>query len=142
MSGNPQVEQLKPLFLFGAGVLVLMLIMYLAFRRERGAAEHLLPQISANNFENEVLKADVPVLVDFYADWCGPCRMMEPVLVDFAKENPGIKVVQVNVDENSELSNRYQISSIPNLLVFKKGERTGQAVGVTTKNTLKALIDK
>jgi thioredoxin 1 len=142
MSENPPSDRSKTLFIFGAVVLVLLLITYLAFHRERGVSEHRLPQITAANFDSEVLKADMPVLVDFYAEWCGPCRQMEPILLDFARENPGIKVVQVNVDDNPELSDRFRIDSIPNLLVFKKGEKTAQQLGLTGKEALKAMIDR
>jgi thioredoxin 1 len=74
------------------------------------------------NFDQQVLAADVPVLVDFYADWCGPCRMIAPVLEELARETPAARIVKVNVDENPALASRYGISSIPSLLVFKNGE--------------------
>ncbi|MCC6125238.1 MAG: thioredoxin [Pirellulales bacterium] len=105
------------------------------------AANGLTP-VRASDFESAVLQADVPVLVDFYADWCGPCRQMEPILAAFAKENPGVKVVQVNVDENGELADRYHIQSIPHFMVFKKGKMTAQQLGGMEKAELKALIDR
>jgi thioredoxin 1 len=142
MSENPRSDRAKTLFYFGIGLLLLLAITYYAVRRERGTGEHPLPQITANNFEVEVLKAENPVLVDFYADWCGPCRMMEPVLIEFAKENPNVKVVQVNVDDNAELAQHYQINSIPNIILFKNGEKIARQVGVTTKDGLKELVEQ
>ena len=80
-------------------------------------------KITAANFENEVLRSDKPVLLDFYADWCGPCKMLAPVLHELAEENSGtLKVGKVNVDEQMELAMRFQVSSIPMLVVFKDGK--------------------
>jgi thioredoxin 1 len=93
------------------------------------------------NFDSQVLAADVPVLVDFYADWCGPCRMIAPVLEELAREMPAARIVKVNVDENPGLASRYGISSIPSLLVFKSGEVVSQQVGVVGKAQLKALLE-
>ena len=142
MSWNPQFDQSKTLFLFGGAVLVFLLITRFVFHRESENSEHSLPQVQTNNFESEVLIAETPVLVDFYADWCGPCRQMEPILADFARENPHLKVVQVNVDENRELADRYHIDAIPTFLVFKKGEMTTQRSGRIDKDELKAMIDR
>ena len=142
MSWNRQFDQSKTLMLAGGAVLVFLLITYVAFQRGSERSEYSLPQVHASNFESEVLKAEKPVLVDFYADWCVPCRHMEPILVDFARENPDLKVVQVNIDENRELAIRYHIDAIPALLVFKNGELTAQRNGAMEKEALKALIDK
>ena len=80
-------------------------------------------KITAANFENEVLHSDKPVLLDFYADWCGPCKMLSPMLHEIAEENAGtLKVGKVNVDEQMELEMRFQVSSIPMLVVFKDGK--------------------
>jgi thioredoxin 1 len=128
-------------FVVGA-IIVLLLVIYWVFFRMPSNSKHVLPQVSASDFETVVLKADGPVLVDFYADWCGPCRMMEPVLVEFAKNNPQIKVVQVNVDQNAELSDRYHVSGIPTFLVFKKGELVGQESGVIGEARLKSLVSQ
>ena len=97
-------------------------------------------EVNANNFEQEVLEAKETVLVDFWAPWCGPCRMQAPILEKFAEENPGIKVVKVNVDDNQELAMEYNISSIPSLLVFKNGEAVNFAVGLQSKNALEELV--
>ena len=89
------------------------------------------------NFEEEVLKAEGKVLVDFYADWCGPCRMMSPVIDDIAKELDGtVKVGKVNVDSNQELAIKYDVMSIPTIMVFEKGNPIKTFVGVTDKQEI------
>jgi len=92
------------------------------------------------DFAQMVLNADVPVLVDFYADWCGPCRMIAPALEELASETTAAKIVKVNVDHNPRLAARYGISSIPSLLVFKDGEVVREQVGVANKAQLRSLI--
>lgn len=89
------------------------------------------------NFEEEVLKVEGKVLVDFYADWCGPCRMMSPVIDDIAKELDGkVKVGKVNVDSNQELAIKYDVMSIPTIMVFEKGNPIKTFVGVTDKQEI------
>ena len=84
--------------------------------------------ITSLNFENEVLNADKPVLLDFYADWCGPCKMLAPVLHEIAEENAGtLKVGKINVDEQMELAMRFQVFSIPMLVVFKDGKAVAKS---------------
>ena len=98
--------------------------------------------ISENNFEEEVLKSDKPVLVDFWATWCGPCRMLAPTIAKIAEEQEGkIKVGKVDVDEQPELAVRYGISSIPTLKVFKDGKLVKSSVGVIPKPMIEALLN-
>ena len=99
-------------------------------------------EVNAKDFEQEVLEAKETVLVDFWAPWCGPCRMQAPILEKFAEENPGIKVVKVNVDDNQELAMEHNISSIPSLLVFKNGEAVERIVGLMPKSSIITNIEK
>lgn len=97
--------------------------------------------LTNDNFEEEVLKSDIPVLVDFWATWCGPCKMVAPVVAEIAEENVGkIKVGKVNVDEQPELTSAFKISSIPTLMVFKGGKITAMEVGYRDKEDIEALI--
>ena len=89
--------------------------------------------VNQENFENEVLKSDKKVLVDFYADWCGPCRMVAPILDDIAKEHPEYKICKVNVDEQPDLASAFDVMSIPTLIVVENGEVVNQAMGAKPK---------
>jgi thioredoxin 1 len=94
------------------------------------------------NFENEVLKNDIPVLVDFYADWCGPCKMMMPVIEKLAEKYDGkVKVGKVNSDDNGSLAGNYNIMSIPSFLIFKNGEVVDSAMGAMSMDVLAAKLD-
>ena len=98
---------------------------------------------TTDNFETEVLGSDVPVLVDFWATWCMPCRMLAPVIEEIASENEGkIKVGKVNVDDNPDLARQYRVMSIPTVLVFKNGELTATSVGVDSKENILKLLEK
>jgi len=93
--------------------------------------------IDEANFDNEVVKSQQPVLVDFWAEWCGPCKMIAPILDEIAKEKAGsVKVGKVNVDDNQSLSARYNVRAIPTLLFFKNGQLRDQVTGMTSKKDL------
>ena len=96
--------------------------------------------INQNNFQDEVLNSDKPVLLDFWAPWCGPCRMVIPLVEEIAEERPDIKVAKVNIDEQSELASRFSIMSIPALVVMKEGKIVNQAVGARPKDAILALL--
>ena len=96
-----------------------------------------------SNFKDEVLDSAQPVLVDFWAEWCGPCKLIAPVLDELATEYGGkIKIAKVNIDENQNLAAQYRVTAIPTLLVFKGGQVTEQMVGAKSKRDLKASLDK
>ena len=100
----------------------------------------MITNITKDNFEAEVLKADKPVLVDFWASWCGPCKMIAPEVQQIADEHPEIKVCKINVDEQGELSIKYGIMSIPTLMIFKNGQAMQTAIGYRKKDEIEALL--
>ena len=98
-------------------------------------------EFTDENFDAEVLQSDGPVLVDFWAPWCGPCRQIAPMIDELARDNPGIKIGKVNIDDNPQAAQRYGVSSIPTLLVFKGGEVSESFVGVRPKSQLQDALN-
>ena len=98
-------------------------------------------RITTENFEKEVLQSDLPVLVDFYADWCGPCQMLAPTVAEIAREKAGqIKVCKINVDDETPLAIRYGVASIPTLMVFKNGQVTNTSIGYCQKADILKML--
>ncbi len=99
--------------------------------------------VTDSSFKGEVLESDVPVLVDFWAPWCGPCRMVAPVVEEIAEQYEGqVKVVKLNTDENPQIASQYGIRSIPTLMIFKDGQRVDMVVGAVPKTTLANTLEK
>ena len=101
------------------------------------------PAVTDTSFKGEVLESEVPVLVDFWAPWCGPCRMVAPVVEEIAEQYEGqVKVVKLNTDENPKVASQYGIRSIPTLMIFKDGQRVDMVVGAVPKTTLANTLEK
>lgn len=97
-------------------------------------------KIDKNNFEKEVLESDRKVLLDFYADWCGPCRMVSPIVDEIAQEHPEYKVCKINVDEQPEIASSFQVMSIPSLFIIENGKAVNSSVGAKTKAEILEML--
>jgi thioredoxin 1 len=100
-----------------------------------------LPAVTDNSFQAEVIESDQPVLVDFWAPWCGPCRMVAPVLEEIASERPDLKIVQLNIDENQQTGAAYDVLSIPTLILFRNGQIAKKVIGAYPKKRLEAELE-
>ncbi len=96
--------------------------------------------VTKDNFEAEVINSELPVLVDFWADWCGPCRMLSPIVEEIARERPDIKVGKINVDEESELAQKYGVMSIPTVILFHGGQVREKSVGLVPKESILKML--
>ena len=96
--------------------------------------------VNADNFDAEVLRASQPVVVDFWAEWCGPCKQIAPALEEISEEHPGVTIAKLNIDENQELAARYGVRSIPTLIAFKGGEPADMKVGAVPKSSLEGWV--
>lgn len=97
-------------------------------------------EINKDNFESEVINSDKKVLIDFNANWCGPCRMLRPILEEVAKESDDVKIASINIDDEEELSEEYNVSSIPCLVLFDKGKEVNRSIGLISKEELENMI--
>lgn len=108
---------------------------------ENEEADHItVIEVTDQTFEQEVLNSDIPVLIDFYADWCVPCRIFSPIVEEVAQENSDIKVVKVNVDESQAITTKYQIMSMPTLVVIKDGNEVTRSIGIISKSEILNMI--
>ncbi len=111
-------------------------------QRKEIEKENSVTKINSTTFEKEVLNSDKKVLIDFYADWCGPCKMVSPIIAEIGQENKNIKVVKINIDDEKELTKKYKITSIPTLVVIKNGKEITRGIGALSKQRILELISK
>ena len=106
----------------------------------KGGEKMEVLEVTSKNFEQEVLESEKTVLIDFYADWCGPCKMLSPIVEQVAQENKDIKVVKINIDQEQDIAIKYEIMSIPTLVVIKNGNETNRSVGLIGKSDILELV--
>ena len=124
-------------------IVVLLLSSKTIFKKEekqQGEQSGFVQEIVSSEFENEVLNSDKKVLVDFYATWCGPCKIISPIIEEVAKENPEVKLVKVDIDANQELAEKYEVVYIPTLVVIENGKEITKSVGAISKEEILNLI--
>ena len=124
-------------------IVVLLLSSKTIFKKEenqQGEQSGFVQEIASSEFENEVLNSDKKVLVDFYATWCGPCKIISPIIEEVAKENPEVKFVKVDIDANQELAEKYEVVYIPTLVVIENGKEITKSVGAISKEEILNLI--
>jgi thioredoxin 1 len=129
----------KTLNILAGALLVIVAIVYLSLNRGKQLDANELPE---GSLKRTVLESDVPVLVDFGADWCGACRALSPILEEFERRNSNVRVVRVNIDKNRELAEYFQIRSIPTLMVFKDGKLTARQTGVVDQTALQKMVGR
>ena len=138
----------KVLIIIAAVLFIIVLILLNVFLNSQNNLEESKEEesimevlkVTSANFEDEVLKSDKTVLIDFYADWCGPCKMLSPIIESVANENEDIKVVKIDVDNAQDLAIKYQIYSIPTIVVIKNGEETNRSVGIASKSQILEMV--
>ena len=96
--------------------------------------------VNKDNFDSEVINSKIPVLVDFNATWCGPCRMLEPILKEISEETDNYKIASIDVDKNEDIAQEYKISSIPCLIIFKEGKEVSRSIGLKSKEEINSMI--
>lgn len=110
-------------------------------KQENIEQEEKIIEVTSQNFEEEVLKSEKPVLIDFYATWCGPCKILSPIVEEAAKENENIKFVKIDIDKAEDIAMQYQVMSIPTLVLIQKGEEKDRVVGILGKNQILDFIE-
>ena len=121
-------------------VIAYMLLQQNNYNNESEEINMEISNVTSANFEQEVLNSEQTVLIDFYADWCGPCKMLSPIVEQVASENTDVKVVKVNVDNEQDLAIKYQVMSIPTLVVIKNGSEANRMVGLSSKSDIVDMI--
>ena len=108
---------------------------------ENAKQEEKVIEVTSQNFEEEVLKSEKPVLIDFYATWCGPCKILSPIVEEVAKENENVKFVKIDIDKTDDIAMQYQVMSIPTLVLIQDGEEKDRVVGILDKNQILDFIE-
>ncbi len=110
-------------------------------RQETARTEEKVIEVTSRNFEEEVMKSEKPVIIDFYATWCGPCKKLFPIVEETAKENENVKFVKIDIDNTKDIALEYQVKSIPTLLLIQNGEEKDRIVGIVDKNQILDFIE-